>query len=302
MSKPEYILLYVFCAGVLLQSLWYLRDRRQLAWVPVIALACVVPAWFIPEANYRSLAGPLCWTLFYAIVFSIAFRKHMLPAVTALVLLLYSALLYYVLYLLMKDSGVEMPRSVIIGALVPGVLIVLAVLAGLLRFKPVRVLCYLWYLITLCVMISCQWSLDNLTEQYGGHTFSPALFLYVFLVGGVFLFFISNLVQMFLVIPFPERASHRIIFETLFGPVTYAREQSSNMSDRLWERRASVKSWVLFMAYIAFLSANAKLGLVNHGIVINLSILGIFYVLTPRDREIFGDTNQTAKTENNKEP
>ncbi|MBN1365067.1 MAG: hypothetical protein JW976_09720 [Syntrophaceae bacterium] len=302
MPKPEYVLLYVFCAGVFLQSLWYLRNRSQLAWAFVIALACLAPAWFIPEAKYRSLAGPLCWTLFYAIVFSVAFRKHMLPAVTALVLLLYSALLYYLLYLLMKDSGVAMPRSVIIGALVPGVLIVLTVLAGLLRFKPVRVLCYLWYLIALCVMISCQWSLDNFTEQYGGHAFSPALFLYVFLAGGVFLFFISNLVQMFLVIPFPERASHRIIFEALFGSVSYAKEQSSNMSDRLGKRRVSVKGWILFAAYIAFLSANAKLGLIDHGLVINLSIIVIFYFLMPRNREIFGDAKQTAETKGSKEP
>ena len=289
MPDTEYILLYVFCAGLFLQSLWYLRGGRPPFLALLIAAACLIPAWFIPEPQARSFASPLSWALFYAIVFSVAFRTRMLPAVTALVLLLYTALVYYVLYLSMKDSGVAMPRSVIIGALAPAVLVVIAALAGLMKFKPVRVLCYVWYLAALCVMIGCQWSLDSFAAQYGGRSFPPDLFLCVFLAGGVFLFFISNLVQMFLLIPFPERASHRIIFEALFGPVTYTKEQSSRMADRLWERRVSLKGWLLFAVYLAFLAANAKLGLLSHGLVINASILVIFYFLMPQDRDIFGD-------------
>lgn len=286
MPDPEYILLYFFCAGVLLQSLWHLSTRRQAAWAGILAIACAAPAWLVPGPEERSFASPLCWALFYSLVFSIVFRKRMLPAVTALIVLLYTALLYYVLYLLIADSGVEMPRPVIAGGLIPGILIIMAALTGLLKYKPVRVLCYLWYTAALCIMICGQWSLENLAELYAGRGFPPDLFIYVFLGGGVFLFFISNLVQLFLAVPFPGRASHSLIFEALFGPITYDKEQSWLMARRLWEPHISARGWALFGAYLCFLALNAKMHLIAHGLVINLSILAIYYFVMPHDRAV----------------
>jgi hypothetical protein len=283
----EYTVLYVFCAGSIAHSLWVLRTLRQLIWALIMMIVCLAPAWYVPGPGDRAFAAPLCWALFYSLLFSVVFRKEMMPTVTALVLLLYTGLLYYALYLSARSSGVKIPASVTFAGLVPGVLIGIFALSGLLHFKVVRVLCYVWYLTALCLMIGCQWSLENLASLYAQGGFSLDLFFYVFLGGGVLLVFVSNLVQIFLLLPPPTRASHRIVLDALMGPVTYHKEQAAMMGRSFFGREIGTAGWILTVGFLTFLWVNAAFSLLPHGIVINLSVLGIVWFIMPRETARF---------------
>ncbi|MBW1782667.1 MAG: hypothetical protein JRL30_18225 [Deltaproteobacteria bacterium] len=285
----EYTLLYVFCAGVVTQSLLALRSLKQELWAGIMMIICLVPAWYLPGPGDRAFATPLCWALFYSILFSIVFRKRMLPVVTGLVLLLYTGLLYYVLYLSAVFSGVKLPKDVMIAGIVPGILVVVVSLSGMLKYKVVRALCYTWYLIALCLMIGCQWSLEGLASLYAEGGFSLNLFVYVFLGGGVLLIFVSNLVQLFLLLPAPTRPSHRIVLDAVTGPVAYHREQGTMMAGSFLGREIDKRGWVLVFGCLIFLWVNARFNFIPHGIVINLLILGIVWFVMPREMARFNE-------------
>lgn len=279
----EYAVLYVFCTGVLTQSLLMLRNLKQLLWAFILTAVCIIPAWFLPEPSDRIFAVPLCWSIFYAVLFSFVFHKLMLPAITPGVLVCYTALLYYVLYVCARLSGVDIPVSVMAGGMMPGVLVIVAALCGMLKYKAVRALCYVWYLLALCLMIGCQWSLENLAAMYHDGGFSLDLFIYVFLGGGVVLVFVSNVVQVILLIPPPTRASHRIVLDAVTGPLTYHKNQGARMARRFFGREIDKGGWVLVAAYSAFLFVNARFGFIPHGIVINLSVLAVVWFVMPRE-------------------
>jgi len=279
----EYTVLYVFCAGVVTQSLLVLRSLKQLVWAAIVIMICLVPAWYLPEAGDRAFAAPLCWALFYSILFSAVFRKRMLPVVTALVLLLFTGLLYYVLYLSARFSGVEIPVSVVFAGMVPGILVALVSLSGMLKYKVVRALCYSWYFIALCLMIVCQWSLEDLALLYAEGGFSLDLFIYVFLGGGVLLVFVSNLVQLFLLLPEPTRPSRRIVLDAVTGPLTHHKSQTVRMANSFLGREIDRAGWVLVVTYLIFLAVNARFSFIPHGIIINLSVLGIVWFVMPRE-------------------
>jgi len=279
----EYTVLYVFCTGVITHSLWILRSVKQRAWAALAMIICLVPAWYLPEPGDRAFAVPICWAILYAILFSVVFRKQMLPVVTALILLLYTGLLYYALYLSARFSGVKVPVSVVLAGMVPGILVALFAISGMLKYKFVRVLCYAWYLMALCLMIGCQWSFENLASLYTEGGFSLDLFIYVFLGGGVLLVFVSNLVQLFLLLPTPTRASHRIVLDAIIGPITYHREQAAMMAMSFFGREIDRTGWILVVTYLAFLAVNARCCFIPHGVVINLSILAIVWLIMPRE-------------------
>jgi hypothetical protein len=278
----EYAVLYVFCIGVVCQSLLLLRSSKDILKAAVLTILCALPAWYIPESADKSFAAPLIWATFYVIFFSIIFRKSMLPKVTALILVCHTALFYYVLYLLLENSEVVMPRSMIITGLAPGVLVILLSLSGMLKHRKVKIFCYVWYLFALSIMIGHQWFPENLASLYAAKGFSAELFIYVFLGGGVFLFFISHIVQLALLVPLPGRASHGIVFDAIIGPITYQKEHADLMTDQFVERGINSRGWLVVIAYPAFLYANASLGLVPHGIVVNLSILIYFWFFRPK--------------------
>lgn len=243
----------------------------------------LVPAWYLPEPCDRAFAAPLCWALFYSILFSIVFRKWMLPVVTALVLLLYTGLLYYVLYLSAGFSGVKIPVSVVVAGMVPGILVALISLSGMLKYKIMRALCYAWYLIALCLMIGCQWSLEDLASLYAEGGFSLDLFIYVFLGGGVLLVFVSNLLQLFLLLPEPTRPSRRIVLDAVTGPLTYQKNQTARMANSFLGGEIDKARGVLVVTYLIFLAVNARFSFIPHGIIINLSVLGIAWFVMPRE-------------------
>ncbi len=278
----EYTVLYVFCAGVLVQSLFSLRTLKQVFWAVIVMAVCVIPAWFIPEPADRGFATPLCWSVFYAVLFPFVFHKLLLPSINIGVLLFYTILLYYVLYVSARSSGVDVPVSVMVGGMIPGILVILASLLGMLKYKALRGLCYTWYLITLCVMLGCQWSLEDLASIYRGDGFSMELFVYVFLAGGVVLVFFSNMVQLLLLIPVPTRPSHRIVLDVVTGPLTYYKDQADGMAQSLIGRRIGTWGWVIVAAYLALLVINAIYGFIPHGIVINLSFLAVVWFVMPR--------------------
>ena len=281
----EYTVLYVFCIGVLCQSLLLLRSLRDLLKAVVLTALCALPAWYLPEPADKSFAAPLIWAMCYAIIFSIVFRKSMLPKVTALVLVCHTALFYYVFYVLLENSEVEMPRSMIIAGLTPGVLVVLLSLSGMLKYRMAKTFCYVWYLFALSIMIGYQWSPENLALLYTAKGFSADLFIYVFLGGGVFLFFISHIVQLLLLVPMPGRASHNIVLDAIIGPVTYQKEQAARMADQFLEWGVNARGWLVVIAYPAFLFANASLDWLPHGIVVNLSLLIYFWFFRPKQIE-----------------
>ena len=285
----EYTVLYVFCAGLVTQSMLVLRSLKQRVWAGIVMIICLMPAWYLPEPGDRDFAVPLCWALFYSILFSIVFRKRMLPVVTALVLLLYTGLLYYSLYLSAGFSGVEIPVSVVVAGMIPGILVVLVSLSGILKYKAVRALCYSWYLIALCLMIGCQWSLEDLALLYAEGGFSLDLFIYVFLGGGVFLVFVSNLVQLFLLLPEPTRPSRRIVLDSVTGPLKYHKNQTDRMATRFFGRKIDKARCVLVVIYLIFLALNARFSFIPHGIIINLSILGIVWFVMPREIARFAE-------------
>ena len=285
----EYTVLYVFCAGIVTQSLLVLRSFKQRVWAAIVMMICLAPAWYLPEPGDRNLAVPLCWALFYSVLFSIVFRKRMLPVVTALVLLLYTGLLYYVLYLSVRFSGVEIPVSVVVAGMTPGILVVLVSLSGMLKYKVVRVVCYAWYFLALCLMIVCQWSLEDLAVLYAEGGFSLDLFIYVFLGGGVLLIFVSNLVQLFLLLPEPTRPSRRIVLDAVTGPLTHHKSQAVRMANSFLGREIDRAGWALVVIYLIFLYVNARFSFIPHGIIINLSVLGIVWFVMPREIKRFMD-------------
>ncbi|MBT3256668.1 MAG: hypothetical protein HN366_09470 [Deltaproteobacteria bacterium] len=279
----EYTVLYVFCAGIVTQSQLVLRSFNQRVWAAIVMIICLVPAWYLPNPGDRNFAMPLCWAFFYSILFSIVSRKQILPVVTALVLLLYTELLYYALYLWAGYSRVEIPVSVVVAGMFPGILVALVSLTGMLRYKILRVLCYAWYFVALCLMIACQWSVGDLALLYAEGGFSLDLFIYVFFGGGVLLVFISNLVQLFLLLPEPTRPTRRIVLDAVTGPLTHHKNQANRMANRFFGREIDRAGWILIVTYMIFLIANAKFGLIPHGIIINLSILGIVWFVMPRE-------------------
>jgi len=275
----EYTVLYVFCIGAACQSFLVLRSWKDIVSALIVIIFCFIPAWYIPEPADRHFGTPLIWALSFAVIFSIIFRKSLLPKVTALVIICYTLLLYYVLYLSLEKSGVDMPRVMIIIGLIPGVLAVLLSLSGMLKYKWIRICCFVWYIAALCLVIVCQWSLENMVLLYKETGFSLDLFVYVFSGGGVFLVLISHLVQILLLIPEPVRPGHRIILDAITGPVNYHKEQADMMAGRFIKWGINKWEWIIVLTYPAFLIANAAYNFVPHGIVINLSIIVIFWLI-----------------------
>ncbi|MEW5736599.1 MAG: hypothetical protein AB1921_17275 [Thermodesulfobacteriota bacterium] len=283
----EYDLLIVFCTGVAVQSLCLLRSLKQAAGAIALAAGCFAVGWFLSEPDLsappsdRAFSWPFIWVFLYAFVFAIAYNRRFIARISAAVAIHLFLLAYYALHLSIRASGVAMPVSMIIAGLFPGVLISVLLLAGLGRFRMVRIAAYIGYLISFCIVIACQWSIEDLAEIFRRAGFSLELSIYVFLAGCVFLLFLGNMVQLFLLLPPLERASTRIIWDKILGPVTYHKEQADLMARKMGGAPVDAAGWFVLALQLGFLLANRRYGFVGSGIALNASVLFVYLVVMP---------------------
>lgn len=281
MALTPYHVLIVFCLGVAVQSAFFLRTAGQALGALAIAAVVVTAACFMSEPDERAFAVPVTSVFFYAIAFAAAFGRRIVKDVTPAAVLHLLMLAYFALHLCSRAAGVALPASVIIGGLVPGVLTALLLLFGLNRYRSVRILSYIVFILSFLVVILCQWSIQDFKELFERSGFSFDLFLYAFLAGGVFLLFWGNLVQLVLLLPPLERASTRIIWDKIVGPLTYHKEQRELLSRRMGSTAMDAVGWFLLALQFTFLFANEKLGFMNPATAQNACVLAVYLGVIP---------------------
>ncbi len=253
------------------------RTIENIGCVTLIAVIAVVTASFIVgiEADIR-LELPLCSMLLFCLGFAAVFSDKVMPRITTRVLLHYTFLFYYTVWLSIEKSGVDMPRSIIITGLLPAVAVLLAAMIPKIQGRTVKFLSYVWFLIVLTTLIGCQFSIEDLNQIFEKSGFSAPLFAYSFFAGTVFLYFISNIIFIILIIPLPSRRN--ALWDSIFGsPDEIGKEFAEAMANKMTMGHLKGSSLIILSGHAILLITNILWEYISHGIVINASVAIIIW-------------------------
>ncbi|MFH0875659.1 MAG: hypothetical protein V1859_07005 [archaeon] len=194
----------VFGAGILTQAVVLLgkkilKDYKMLLFGLAISLVGLTPGKH--ESNYNLYMHILFCFLYFAFLFSIYFKKEILPVIDERTLLLFNIILINLVatYLMIW-------RNFILLAITLPTLAVLYITFSVnkLNFAS-KLLLYIWFLIMNISLIIFKFSFGAMSFFFNEAEITSYSPIDIFLTGMVFLFLVSNAVYIFELIPIPGK-------------------------------------------------------------------------------------------------
>lgn len=273
----EHTVIPVFFSGVLLQALLVSRSMLGAAGAATIAGLSLGTAWYLTRNEPDQIWSlPFMAVGLFVVVFACFYREHLLPRISASLLLHYTLLGVYALYGFADEQPV--PGWVLGVLAIPASLAVYVGVATRPAGRFLKLTSYVWFLILLTVLIGQQLSLDGLKEIYDAEGFSLSLNAYIFVSGMVFLLFASNVLFLLLLIPMSNR---NILWDSLLGSADAAtREHRDVLVSKMSSQRISWVGLGLLVAHAAGLVANYHFELIPPGVWMNAAVVGVAMLST----------------------
>lgn len=273
----EFAVVPVFFAGVVFQALLVSRSMPIAAWTAALAGASLSVAWWMTRNETDQLFSlPFFATGIFVLVFALFFREHLLPRVSPALLLHYTLIGVYALYVAYAGAPVSI--------WVLGVVAVPTLLAIYLGVSPrpagrfLKLVAYVWFLSLLTVLIGLQLSLDDLKILFEAEGFSLSLYSYIFVSGMVFLFFASNLLYLLLLIPISDR---NVFWDSVLGSgADAAREHRDVLAAKMSSQKISTLALASLTAHGLVLAANYRWEIVASGLLMNFAVVAIAFLST----------------------
>ncbi|GMR23090.1 MAG: hypothetical protein BMS9Abin37_1490 [Acidobacteriota bacterium] len=254
----EYLIVPAFFAGTVVQGMLVARSWSGAGGTLAFAAATLGFAWIgARQDEDAAFAVPFMGLFFFVIVLGYRFRDRLLPRLSSSVLLHYTLLSIYALYVV--AAGRPVPWWFHTPFAVAAVLGLHLGLSGREPGRFTRVLTYACFLLAITFLIGWQLSPTHLEALYDDVGFSIALYSYVFSSGMVFLYFATSLLALMLLVLGTKRDE-------------ISRGHAGLLAGKVEGTKLSSVSGALILAHGAALWANLRFQYVMPGLYVNVAL------------------------------
>ena len=192
-----------------------------------------------------------------------------MPRISLRSVLHYTLLFYYVFAI--RTAILEVPTWLYVVILAPGVMVGVLPAVGSRMWRGTRLGLYVWFLLVLIWLAPTQWSPAEFQAVYRDTGFSLQLYTYAFFAGWVFLFVVSNILYLLLLLPVERTRTS--LFYTLFGrPETFSKGHARHMVGRVSVGRFTGLAAGLWLIHAGLVLGNLAYGAVSPALFVNASV------------------------------
>jgi hypothetical protein len=276
----EQHVLWIICAGALVQSWRGLVSWRQVGAAGLLALAALVAAWAWTESAGRAFDGPVLWFLLYGFACAAVFRARMTPRISPAAVLHHVIAAAWAVAAAWPRDTLPMPPWFAVALAAPPAALAAVVVTGGLHLRALRVMAYAAFLASFATFALTANPLDGVVEAYRASGYSLRLVVEAFVAGAALLITLGVVVQLMLVVSPGGGALRTAVFDAVLDPRANERHWRW-LSRRLRGTGIDAIGWGLLAAHAGTALVTLSAGRPAPSAVVGTSLIAWAWAIEP---------------------